>query len=353
MRTQLVSLILLLLCENILASASITPSTSSSVTVSNLVPKIDSLTGEILDIHDGNTLLIDGVFYWFGASYGYCKEMQSGCETIAVGSCGFNLNHTVSLATSTDLLNWTLVGEVLPVANRASGILFSPWIAKSATTGLFVLWVNILPVINGSGDFDKSFYSVYTSTTPSGLFTVANPNVTGLAYTQLPDATSIFVDDDSSGYIAFTHEDTHINNVQELTSDLLGPKPQGQVSPQIGGNNIEGILMFKRNDLYYIMFGQCCCFCGEGTNVEVHVSTSPLGPYNQTAQLIPSGKVWQGQTGSVWFTGVDYVLQGDRWQSAPDHIKAHDFSYLSPIRFTDFGGVESVTSFEDNVTIHF
>jgi hypothetical protein len=31
------------------------------------------------------------------------------------------------------------------------------------------------------------------------------------------------------------------------------------------------------------------------------------------------------------FAGVDYVLYGDRWQSAPDHIKGHDFSYMAPI----------------------
>ena len=29
--------------------------------------------------------------------------------------------------------------------------------------------------------------------------------------------------------------------------------------------------------------------------------------------------------------GVDYVLYGDRWQSAPDRIKGHDFSYLAPL----------------------
>jgi hypothetical protein len=28
---------------------------------------------------------------------------------------------------------------------------------------------------------------------------------------------------------------------------------------------------------------------------------------------------------------VDYVLYGDRWQSAPDRIKGNDFSYLAPL----------------------
>ena len=28
---------------------------------------------------------------------------------------------------------------------------------------------------------------------------------------------------------------------------------------------------------------------------------------------------------------MDWVLYGDRWQSAPDSIKAHDFSYMAPL----------------------
>ena len=329
------------------------PALAASAVVDNTAPKVDKLSGTILDIHDGNTIRIGDTFYWYGASYGWCTEMSSGCASIAVGACGFNLNHTVSLATSKDLVSWELVGIVLPVENRPQGIMFSPWVAQSRETGMYVLWVNILPVVGGKGDFDASYYSVYTASTPEGPFVVANKNVTGIGYTRLPDAVSVFVDDDGEGYLAFTHEETHVNNVQQLSRDLLGPNPDGIISPQIGGQNNEGILMFKRDGLFYIMFGQCCCFCGEGTNVEVLVSTSPLGNYNSTGQLMPSGSVWQAQTGSVWFTGADWVLQGDRWQSASDKIKAHDFSYLSPIRFLASGGVEPVRAFETVVTIEY
>lgn len=173
-----------------------------------------------------------------------------------MGACGFNLNHTVSLATSTDLVSWTLVGSVLPDANRPPGILFSPWVARSASTGLYVLWYNMLPTPGGQGDFDAAYYAVATSASPRGPFATVRVNVTGLAFTRLPDAPAIFVDDDGAGYVAFTHEDTHINNVQALTPDLLGPLPGGGVSAQIGGPNNEGVLMFKRAGLYYVMFGQ-------------------------------------------------------------------------------------------------
>jgi len=216
----------------LLVAASLAPlSGAAQSVVSNTAPKVDAATGAILDIHDGNTLRIGDTFYWFGASYQECTEPpgNGGCDGARVGSCGFNLNHTVSLATSTDLVSWSLVGVVLPVESRPPGILFSPWVARSASTGLYVLWVNILPVLNGQFSFDAAYYSVYTSATPEGPFVIANKNVTGVAYTRLPDAASVFVDDDAGGsaYLAFTHEDDHINTVQELTPDLLGPKPGG------------------------------------------------------------------------------------------------------------------------------
>jgi beta-xylosidase len=189
-----------------------------------------------------------------------------------------------------------------------------------------VLWYNLLPVVNGAGQFDSAYYAVATSENPEGPFRTVNSNVTGLAYTKLPDSPSIFVDDDGKGYIAFTHEDTHINHVQLLTDDLLGPAQPSQVSAQIGAGNNEGVLMFKRAGMYYVGFGQCCCFCGGGSNVDLWMSASPLGPYTAAGTLIKPG-AWGAQTGAIWATGGgDYVLFGDRWQSAPDHIKGHDFS---------------------------
>eukprot|EP00048_Salpingoeca_helianthica_P016498 m.232632 g.232632 ORF g.232632 m.232632 type:complete len:352 (+) comp18801_c0_seq1:403-1458(+) len=323
--------------------------------VSNVIPRTDFQTGKILDIHDGNTLRVGDTFFWYGAGYGECTEMATGCASAALGSCGFNLNHTVNVATSTDLVHWKLIGNALPLANRPEGILFSPWVARSKATGLYVLWYNVLPVHGGQGDFDDAYYAVATSASPTGPFRTVRTNVSGLAYKQLPDAPSVFVDDDGEGYIAFTHEDTHINHVQQLTQDLLGPKPDGRVSEQIGAPNNEGILMFKRSGLYYIMFGTCCCFCGEGTGVEVFTATSPLGPYTSRGQIArdATGKsIWQAQTGAVWFTGADWVLYGDRWQSAPDHIKAHDFSYWTPLVFQTDGAVLPIV-WQDNVTINY
>ena len=80
----------------------------------------------------------------------------------------------------------------------------------------------------------------------------------------------------------------------------------------------------------YVGFGGCCCFCARGSNVELFFAPAPLGPYASLGDII-APSAWGAQTGAVFFTGVDYVLYGDRWQSAPDGVKAHDFSYLAPL----------------------
>ena len=299
--------------------------------ISNVAPRVDAATGEILDIHDGTTLRVGDVFWWYGASYGGCTEQSSGCASLDVGACGFQLNHTVSAAHSTDLKTWTLVRDVLAADARPAGIMFSPWVARSAATGLYVMWYNMLPVENGQGVFDAAYYSVATSAAPGGPFETVVVNVSGVAFDRLPDAASVFVDDDGAGYLAFTHEDSHVNTVQRLSPDLLGPLiPGGGASAVIGGPNNEGALMFKRDGTYYVGFGGCCCFCAGGSNVELFAAPAPLGPYVSLGNVV-SPAAWGAQTGAVFFTGVDYVLYGDRWQSAPDRVKAHDFSYVAPL----------------------
>ena len=108
--------------------------------------------------------------------------------------------------------------------------------------------------------------------------------------------------------------------------------------------------MFKRNGQYYAGFGQCCCFCAAGANVQIYRADHPLGPYGQPVTVAEPVN-WRGQTGAVWFTGQDYVLFGDRWQSAPDHIKAHDFTYMAPLQFDADGNPMPWPAFQDTVSI--
>ena len=115
------------------------------VNISNVLPRLDS-SGAIMDMHDGNMVVKGGVWYWYAAGYGGCRE-RPGSEGCAGGfhGCGFFNNHTVNLFTSTDLVNWTPHGNVLPEANRVDAILFSPKVLYNAQTEMWVLWYNFDP----------------------------------------------------------------------------------------------------------------------------------------------------------------------------------------------------------------
>jgi hypothetical protein len=138
-----------------------------------------------------------------------------------------------------------------------------------------------------------------------------------------------------------------------------------------GQSFVEAPAIFKRSGVYYAVFGSCCCYCQSGSPVIVYTAPSPLGPYTQRNPIdrhLPnlclqpayasiaartknkiaacgSGIAAQ-QTDIFEFlsaSGSQYMWIGDRWQSAPDAIKAHDFTYWSPLAFDATGNVTAMT----------
>ena len=110
--------------------------TCRQVTISNVIPRRDT-DGNIIDAHDGNVLLYDGLYYYYGPSYGLCKEPPgpSGCSVWHPGGCGFQLNHNVSLYTSPDLSEWTFRGYVFQMSSmKRQGIMFCPKILPNPKT---------------------------------------------------------------------------------------------------------------------------------------------------------------------------------------------------------------------------
>jgi hypothetical protein len=71
------------------------------------------------------------------------------------------------------------------------------------------------------------------------------------------DGNGLFVDDDGTAYNIYTSEDQdHRVSIELLTPDYL----------HIAGTNyglfpehyVEGAILFKRNSIYYVMYGSCC-----------------------------------------------------------------------------------------------
>eukprot|EP00456_Euglypha_rotunda_P031921 TRINITY_DN24782_c0_g1_i4.p1 TRINITY_DN24782_c0_g1~~TRINITY_DN24782_c0_g1_i4.p1 ORF type:complete len:156 (+),score=29.23 TRINITY_DN24782_c0_g1_i4:3-470(+) len=129
-------------------------------------------------------------------------------------------------------------------------------------------------------------------------------------------------------------------SVEKLTDDYLQTTGSSGNSGFFGDSNVEAPAMFKRNGFYYAVFGSCCCYCEEGSSPIVYVTSNPLGPYTTTTNL--GGAMSSQQTNILPYNtpnGIQYLWQGDHWQSAPDGLKGHDFSYWQPLSFGSDGNV--------------
>jgi hypothetical protein len=106
--------------------------------------------------------------------------------------------------------------------------------------------------------------------------------------------------------------------------------------------------MFRRNNLYYVLFDATCCFCPAGSGARVFTSTSPLGPFTDRSNInrqhgtgipiVAAQQTWVAKLPTP--EGPAFIWMGDRWGSRPDGIKGHDFQFWSaPLRFSPAGDI--------------
>eukprot|EP01060_Flectonema_neradi_P023534 TRINITY_DN317_c0_g1_i3.p1 TRINITY_DN317_c0_g1~~TRINITY_DN317_c0_g1_i3.p1 ORF type:complete len:348 (+),score=66.04 TRINITY_DN317_c0_g1_i3:52-1095(+) len=332
---------------------------TSGTVISNVDPRKDT-TGSILNAHDGNILHMYGEYYWYSIGYGDCTE-NPGCSKAGVNnSCGFMFNHSVTLYTSKDLSSgsWVNRGNVLPVQNRPMGIVFASTVVYNNVTDQYVLWANYLP----SNNFQLSRYFVATSKSRFGPFDVVNPHVN---LTRSPQGDSkIFVDDDGQGYIIYTTVEKagHLLAIERLTPDFI--YSQGDSAPLNPSGCMEAPSVFidRESGKYFALASECCCFCSEGGDVEVYSSDSILGNYTHHGSINQKRQIPAQQTYVLpvnTTSGWQYIWIGDRWGSAPDKLKSHDFTYWGLLNWTGAGSgrlpqtMEFVDQFDVNLADSF
>ena len=348
----------------LLALFAVAASPQTTSTLSNVLPRTDT-SGAIMDAHDGNVITapgFPGLFFWYAAGYGECAERNSttGCAG-GFSGCGFFNNHSVNLWTSTDLSTWTPRGNVLPEANRVDAILFSPKVVYNARTQLFVLWYNYVPHYS---------YGVATSPSPYGPFSTVNTTAGASFQYGYPSNSnigdfSILLDDDGDAYFLYS-ANAHCQ-IERLAPDFLS-------SSWIYTNQTSGVLphgneapaLFKRDGVYWALVSDSCCYCEEGGLVRAFSSASPLGPYSYVGEIAagphpggaPDGRAAteSQQTAVVAVPdgagGTTYVWIGDRWQSAPDRLKAHDYTFWAPIQWPANGSIGRLTWMDEfNLTV--
>ena len=160
--------------------------------------------------------------------------------------------------------------------------------------------------------------------------------------------------------------------VSQLSPDLLSFVPNASspammvpalpVPPAYQGDwpqCSEGGGIFKHGGRWYVMAAVCCCFCHNGANAFVWVSDSgPLGPYalqyGTVSGLLGNVIPFNASSG-VYLTGAQQfsvaaiplfkggeplpVYVGQRFGSADDGLKCHDYQYLAPLTILPGGAV--------------
>lgn len=212
------------------------------------------VNGNSLDAHDGSVLKVGDLYYLYGTSYACGYEYQRNANF-----CGFKVY------SSPDLANWTDRGFV--VAPHDCGFCFRPHVLHNAATGMYVLWSD------GGGVYD-----VYTSSTPTGLFTQRGTPT--LAVGGAVDL-SLFQDDNGDAYLI--HNTTNVaagltadGVVEKLTPDYLSTT--GEFT-KFGLGDVEAFTVFKRDGVYHaLMSDPSCAYCSGGTGEMT--ATSMLGSWS-------------------------------------------------------------------------
>lgn len=350
------------------------------VLISNVEPRRDHRTGEILPISDGNIMFSRGVYYLYGVSYQPCpRSEQPSCYR----DCGY-YNMSISVASSPDMVKWTLEStNVLPQMSDANATsstspisssriaYFSPSVVEVAEG--FVMWMQF----NFSGRasaFSKSplgpFELVAVPTDALPFVSGAVPN--GLP-PQLQHGSSIYLWKDvraaSRILVVFNiivrfNETTPALYVAELGrgGSTINPRtvraidwnclPPAQSDPK-GHNSkcfLEGggiaQLAGRNPDEWIVVAGTGCCFCAGGADSRVFVSRDDaktwsgefagyLNPPADPAKSLYAPYVIAAQQFGIHAIptrgGITLLYTGMRWGSGAN--KRVDSQYWAPIDF--------------------
>lgn len=348
------------------------PTAPFNATLSNLLPRRDD-KGDILRVQDGCLQNFKGTWYLYGARYQCCPVSE---QPQCYQTCGWR-NATFAVYSSPNLETWHLESDnILPIStdpdsphSNAKVAYFEPCALYSKSADHYALWFLT--------EFTKA---VAVSDSPIGPFESVTWD-TGLA----SGSDSYFWQDqdDPAGTWYVKHngapppgEKRGTHYVSQLAPDLLSFLPGASsppmfvpaepVPPTFQGSwpsCSEGGGIFKHRGRWYVMAAVCCCFCHNGANAFVWVSESgPLGTFTlqntSDAMGLLGNVIPYNRSSGMYLTGAQQfsVAQiplaaggeplpmyiGQRFGSADDGLKCHDYQYWAPIVVDESGVVEEM-----------
>ena len=225
------------------------------------------------------------------------------------GSTWFTMNDW-RLYTTEDMVNWTDHGTVLSY-KAFDWAKINAWAPQCIERGgKFYMYV---PVTDRNG---KNGIGVAVSNSPYGPF--IDPLGKPLIQNSNADIDpTVFVDDDGQAYLLWgnpvcyyvkLNEDmvSYKGEIKQFpnTEEAFG-KREGKENPRRPTTYEEGPWLYKRNDLYYLLFA--------GGPISEHIgystSKSPVGPWKYQGKLMPTqGTSFTNHPGIIDFKGKTYFF---------------------------------------------
>lgn len=258
-----------------------------------------------IDAHDGSVVQDRGTFWVFGTAY----ECGFGLRKVGTRWCG------IGAFSSTDLVNWTSRGYAIEptdlwqqrCAPPRFGC-FRPHVARSPSTGQWVLWVNTYDSPVG--------YRVLVAPSPAGPWTEMAAPTLALGGSVLPSRGDhdVFVDSTGRGWLAYT---ILVRGVpMDIAIERMNPgltSGTGEVV-RLPLGSVEAPSLFERDGRFFLVYSDPACpYCAAGTGIAS--APSPLGPWQVAPTL--SARSCDGQPAEVsqlrLAGGLVWLYVSDRW----------------------------------------
>jgi hypothetical protein len=247
--------------------------------------------GSTIEAHGGGMIKVGSTYYWVGEDHSTANSFSG-----------------LNCYSSTDLVTWTFVNNVLPV--ESSGLLTSaavvqrPKILYNAASSTYVMWMHV-----DNSSYSLNYAGVATSPTVCGTYTfIGGSQPLGFPSYDM----GVFEDTNGTAYLLTTD-----NNVG-LRIEQMATNYQSVVSVAAELPSMEAPAMLKVGSTYYIF---CSHLSGWAPNDnEYATATSVTGTWSALHDFAPSGtNTYSSQT--TWIEavagtgGTTYIYMGDRWDS--------------------------------------
>jgi arabinan endo-1,5-alpha-L-arabinosidase len=318
----------------------------------------------IIKGQEGETL--DGEQVW----YMYCTTDPLNDED--VDASGAPIFHRIPMNVSTDLVNWTYVGDAFPLNGGdlpawidRTAAFWAPDVVYSSATEQYYLFTTVTETTAAGGGSDScrgdSAIGVAVSDSPTGPWVwsdqpVVQPRIDpdsgtsaegcrGYFWTFDPDILGDTVTDEGILYYGSYYGGMFATEVDFADTGVTARTATTGDDTRIAiGNRYEGANVVFRDGFYYLFASatNCCNGALTGYSVFVGRSTSPLGPFvdkegNSFLQANVGGTPFLTMNGNRWIgTGHNsvFVDEGGQWWTVYHAVDQADPFYAFDPGFT-------------------